>query len=1126
MDFQHSAARAGVILVLTLSNTALLRGAQDPGQSGFDKEVEPLLQKYCVSCHGPDKAKAQVRIDALTGDFKPEELGQWNLVVEMLEHGDMPPKKAVAQPTEEERLHLTSWLSAAINQAKLSQRDMNGMVRRLTRDQYRRTLRDLLSLREDLGKILPVDAVSKDGFSNSAPDMQLSPLQMEYYFQIAEEALDLCIVDVDQPPTVQNFRIDLGENCNPDPYKERLILGANSNLMSTSHFLLTELDIQKPFPVIPFRMRKEYDFIEGWEGNATVRGMRSYDNLAHSVFCCFRGAGGYSKGQTAYEIVSDGVLLRPSKPLLGEFGVTTTHGPTPNFKISLRELPPAGDFKVHVVASRYRDHITLAPKTQPTSYDFESKSVFELRPGQTEIVVPDAGIYQLDAYYQPGLKAERVYANLGEQMFLLPAIGGAGAVPKELRVSFQESRWIDELELKLPGENRTLNLQEIELMFDGSNRAGEGSITGSPHYQNSPDWVWQNLIDGDRDTLGHSVDGTPNPWFKIDFDPPIQVDDVVIWNRPQFEGRLEGAVLTLGYEGDTVHQKNFSYAKGPQARGLAVLRLDGGLMPLAIPEGSEAEIDKFVLHRVPANSPVAREFVNFEGKSPYLGVHLGFRRDCGSSFGPAGVPQLVTSIEPQTFTFSGALNDFPKPAMLAPNQNYLAGVREIGIRSQWVDGEDMPRLRIHSVEFEGPFYAQWPPKTHSQIFFDSPHKAQSHRYAHEILTQFLPRAWRRPVTEQEISWAHRIWQKAFDGGVDFEESMKEALLAVLTSPQFLFLVEKSEGPQHEYLDPFELASKLSFFFWGTPPDTWLLEYAASDRLQVDSPDLLNRLMEDGRFDTAIEEFTYQWLQLDKFDSVEIDRHLFPRLDVHTRRQVKREPLEFMKYLVRQDLGLRHILQSDFVVVNDALAEYYGLAAKPNSGLGFVPIKHEDPNRGGLLSQAAILTGLSDGRESNPVKRGAWLARKIIAEPPADPPPNVPSLEDSVGDRELSLREKLELHRSQEGCMSCHEKIDPWGIPFETMDAGGLPRAAEANSTLPDGTDIANLNALKAYLADDRLDQVAFSFLKHLATYAIGRPLTYGELDDLKGDIALLRDEGYRLKDMFRFIATRDFFVKK
>ena len=111
-------------------------------------------------------------------------------------------------------------------------------------------------------------------------------------------------------------------------------------------------------------------------------------------------------------------------------------------------------------------------------------------------------------------------------------------------------------------------------------------------------------------------------------------------------------------------------------------------------------------------------------------------------------------------------------------------------------------------------------------------------------------------------------------------------------------------------------------------------------------------------------------------------------------------------------------------------------------------------------------------------------------------------------------------------MSCHEKIDPWGIPFETMDAGGLPRAAEANSTLPDGTAIANLNALKAYLADDRLDQVAFSFLKHLATYAIGRPLTYGELDDLKGDIALLRDEGYRLKDMFRFIATRDFFVKK
>ncbi len=1130
LNLRHPLARWGVFFLLASSCLAFLGGAQEPVKPGFDEEVRPLLRKYCFGCHGPEKAKAEVRIDMLTGEFRNKELETWDLVVEMLEYEDMPPKKALLHPSQEERAHLVTWLSKALDEAKVNQRDMNGSVRRLTRDQYRRTLRELLGLREDLGKILPLDAVSKDGFRNSALDMQLSPLQMEYYFQIAEEALDLCIVDEDQPPTVQNFRIDLGKNCNPDPYKGKLILGAGSNLMSTAHFQLTELDAPKSFPVVPFRMRRKYDFIEGWEGNATVRGMRSYDDLAHSVFCCFRGAGGYSKSQSPYEIMEDGVLLRPSKPLLGEFGVTTTMGPTPNFKVSLRELPRTGDFRVRVVASRYPDHLTLNPNTRVLPTVLQKVEVgYSLKPGQEEVSILESGIYRLDAYYKPAIKAEKIYAHLGEQMFMLPTVGGAGAPPKVIRVEGLESRWIDELEVKLPGQNRTLNLQEIEVMYDGGNRAGEATVSGSPNYQNNTQFPWTNLVDGNPETMGHSVDKTPDPWVKLSFDPAIQVDDIIIRNRPNFESRFDGAVLTLDYLGEEVHKKVFSYSREPQARGLAVLRLEKGPLRLEIPNGNEAELEQWRLHRLNERNQEARDFLDFESRNPYLGVHLGFRRDCGSSLGPVGPPQPVTSPEAATFSFTGALNDFPRPAMLAPNQNYLTGVREIGIRSQWVDGADMPRLRIHSVEFEGPFYEMWPPRTHRGIFIDSPHQADLPRYAREIFEDFMPRAWRRAVRKEEVDWAHRIWEKALADGGSFEESVKQGLLAVLTSPQFLLLIETSEGPEREDLGPHELASKLSFFFWGAPPDARLLAVAAEGSHREDFDGLLDLCLNDPRFEDTIEEFTFQWLQLDKFDSVEIDRLLFPRLDVHTRAQVKREPIELMKHLVRENLGLRHILRSDFVVVNDALAEYYGLAQKPGSGLDFVPIRHDDPNRGGFLSQAAILTGLSDGRESNPVTRGAWLARKIIAEPPADPPPNIPALEESIGARRLNLREQLELHRSKEGCLGCHEKIDPWGIPFETMDAGGLPKAAQdvdASSVLPDGTTVRDLNALKDYLADERLDQVAFSFLKHLGTYAIGRALTYGEIADLKQEMSGLADSGYPLRDMFRFVATRDFFLKK
>ena len=180
----------------------------------------------------------------------------------------------------------------------------------------------------------------------------------------------------------------------------------------------------------------------------------------------------------------------------------------------------------------------------------------------------------------------------------------------------------------------------------------------------------------------------------------------------------------------------------------------------------------------------------------------------------------------------------------------------------------------------------------------------------------------------------------------------------------------------------------------------------------------------------------------------------------------------------------------------------------------------------MLTQPAIMAGLSDGRESNPVKRGAWLARKIIAEPPADPPPNVPALKEDT--QQLTLRQRLEQHRSQPGCFQCHSKIDPWGVALEEFDAGGRlkEQPVDARSTLPDKTEVSGVDDLKRYLAEDRIDQVAFSVLKHLATYATGRSLTYNELNRLKQDGLKLKAGGYRMKDMVRFVVSSKLFLEK
>ena len=239
-------------------------------------------------------------------------------------------------------------------------RRKNGLVRRLTVAQYRNTLRELLLIDNDLTSVLPPDAVSKDGFLNNRDTLQLSPLLMEAYFEIAEKALDHAIVDPASKPSIQNFRVDLGAGVNPAPLPEKLVLGAGSQLLDNSDVLVTQLTPTKPFAFEPFFMRTKYRFIEGYRGNDTVRGWRDYDSIYHAVFADMRGSGGYPKG-SAWSTVPQGLLLRPAIPNEEMFDEDGTYGPKANFKISLRELPDEGRFRVTVTAAKYNDGLLLDP---------------------------------------------------------------------------------------------------------------------------------------------------------------------------------------------------------------------------------------------------------------------------------------------------------------------------------------------------------------------------------------------------------------------------------------------------------------------------------------------------------------------------------------------------------------------------------------------------------------------------------------------------------------------------------------------------------------------------------------------------------------------------------------------
>jgi len=1156
-------------------------------ESSFQQTVRPFFQKNCQGCHNSDLGTAGVRTDQLDASLADHQMKTWEAIRGRLKAGTMPPK-GMPQPAAAEREQVVAWITQALEVARLRPAPKNGVIRRLTVAQYRNTLRELLQIDDDVSAGLPPDGVSKEGFLNNKDTLQLSPLLTEAYFEIAEDALNRAIVDPQKKPMIQNFRVDLGAGVNPAPLPEKIILGAGSDLLETSDVLVTQLVPAKPFAFEPFFMRTKYHYIEGYRGNDTVRGWRDFDSIYHAVFADMRGSSGYPKGK-AYSTAPEGLLLRPAIPSEEIFGNDSTYGPKANFKISVRELPNNGRFRVTVLAAKYRDGLLLDPeaKEQPVSND----AVVVRDPKSSQMVtIPKSGIYQVDLHAENEAPTPADVSHLNEGLTgQWPKEGGDSQVGKTLSVKaggsglvvprhalptddahnvgegdFTIAAWIHPGKARKQGIVSLGNAERLQGWFlevaqtrasvlrfqtAGRDSYANATVMTPPGAIRQDAWqhvavvvrrgkndtrIYVNGVLSARAATGAAQFDDTEADLHIGQIPGTgsfegDLADVRLYCRPLGEAEIRGLVqpgMSLvrppqERKGDvTLHLGDRQFI-GALRPAFLVVRLEQGSLPVSAKYSGLRDLEHLVVMPLSAGDELAKQFVAFEKRSPRLGVHLGLRRDCGSTFAPVGPPQTVSSEQPSKYVFEGAIRNFPSPESDKDNVNYLAGLREIGVRSEYTDGRDMPRLAIRSVEFEGPYYDAWPPASHTNIFFPTDAATDQPTYGRKIIHNFATRAYRRPLTTDEEAALTGVFEKSLQSGRPFRDSVKDALLVVLTSPQFLFLTEVSKSPAPEPLDGYELASKLSYWLWNGPPDRKTMQLAGAGTLNRTLDAEVLRMVGDPKFSRFVNEFAAQWLSLDKFQVLEADRKQYPKLTRDTRAQLKLEPAEFLQYLIRNNLPVKDIISSDFIVANEVTADYYGVPGGPESGFAFVPVRYQRDDLGGLLTEAALMAGLSDGRESNPVKRGAWVARKIIAEPPNDPPPNVPPLKEET--KNLTLRERLEQHRSAPACMQCHSKIDPWGVALEQFDAGGRLKktAVDARSTLPDGT-----KDLKRYLGEDRIDQVAFSVLKHLEIYAAGRSLTYNELNYLKQDALKLKPAGYRMRDMILYVANSKVFLEK
>jgi mono/diheme cytochrome c family protein len=378
--------------------------------------------------------------------------------------------------------------------------------------------------------------------------------------------------------------------------------------------------------------------------------------------------------------------------------------------------------------------------------------------------------------------------------------------------------------------------------------------------------------------------------------------------------------------------------------------------------------------------------------------------------------------------------------------------------------------------------------------------------ARQILSTLARRAFRRPATEQDVQQLLGFYnagrkQARFDSGIQV------ALTRLLVSPEFLVRIERDPAnvaPGTAYrLDDLALASRLSFFLWSSIPDDELLDVAARGRLR--DPRILEqqvrRMLVDERSKALINNFANQWLTLPKLRGVAPDPDLFPDFDQNLRDGFQQETLLFMDSQIRADRSVTDLIGANYTFVNERLARFYQI---PNIyGAGFRRVTFDDGVRGGLLGQGSILTVTSYANRTSPVLRGKWLLQNILGTPPPPPPPNVPTLAESTRTHPVSVRERLEEHRKNPVCSSCHSRMDPLGFALENFDAVGRWRdvseggtRVDSTSALPDGTQMNGVAGLRSYLLG-RPQQFAGAVAEKLLQYAVGRSTEYYDLPAIR-----------------------------
>jgi len=418
---------------------------------------------------------------------------------------------------------------------------------------------------------------------------------------------------------------------------------------------------------------------------------------------------------------------------------------------------------------------------------------------------------------------------------------------------------------------------------------------------------------------------------------------------------------------------------------------------------------------------------------------------------------------------------------------------------KWKTGQNQKgTVFVSHLEVAGPTGGRGElPASHTRLFATAKGQSDAGDASRAVVQDFMRRAYRRPVTADEVARVMRFVEMSRKNGDSSEAGVKLALQAVLVSPHFLFRGELQPEPDNPRsvhpVNEFALASRLSYFLWSSMPDEELFAEAQRGTLRKNLETQVRRMLRDPKCSALSENFAGQWLQLRNLQLMTPDKATFPEWDDALRAAMQRETSLFFENIVREDRSVLDFLTADYTFVNERLARHYGLADVTGDSFRRVSLKGSP--RVGVLTHGSILTLTSNPTRTSPVKRGKWVLENILATPPPPPPPDVPDLKEG---KELTgtLRQRMEQHRDNPMCASCHARMDPIGFGFENFDGIGAWRATDGGaavdptSKLTTGESFKGPADLVGVLSNRKREEFLHCLAEKMLTYALGRGLDY------------------------------------